>query len=317
MLVSQVNAKLSELDLMGIIDEYVKVEGLKIESIAINEFIEVFGQYKKVVNLPFKLTLAFGSFYNNKINLKLTSIKVYKLGVISPIKNYTLKKIIESLKQKGINVNEDHITLDLDILLKAVPYVTFKLDYIELLKGYIQVSVKDVLVSLNKSTESLKIEEEEEKEEIDYSNITTIEKVKDCYSDVRETVKEKVPEKYKEAVEWAMIVPDILSLIYRIFKDNRVKMKTKIALGTSIAYLTLPFDIIPNKIPFIGKIDEFAVAFFALNRIVNDVPLPIILENWEGKNNIIVVLKETLNYINKFSGGTNVDKLYNTVLKFV
>lgn len=315
MLVSNVKVKLSEEDLIGIIDEYLNIEGFKIKSIFINEFIEVIGSYKKVIDIPFKLTLAFGSFYNNKINLKLTSLKVYKIGVISPLKKYTLKKAIDDLKQKGVYVKEDNVTLDLNILLKAVPYVTFKLDYIELLKSYVEVSVSSLEISLNKGIESLKIEDVIE-EDISYDNIRSLEKVKDCYSMTRERVKQKVPEKYKETTEWAMIIPDVLSLIYRIFKDKRVKMKTKIALGTSIAYLTLPFDIIPNRIPFIGKIDEFAVVFFALNRVVNDVPLPVILENWEGENNIIVVLKEAIKYINKFSGGTNVDKLYNAILKF-
>ncbi|MBU3202606.1 YkvA family protein [Clostridium algidicarnis] len=306
--------KLSEEDLIGIIDEYLNVEGLKIKSILINEFIQVIGSYKKVIDIPFKLTLAFGSFYNNEINLKLTSLKVYKIGVISPLKKYTLKKVIEDLKQKGVYVKEDNVTLDLNILLKAVPYVTFKLDYIELLKSYVEVSVSTLEISLNKSVESLKIEDV--KEDIIYDDIENLEKVKDGYSITREKVTQNLPERYKETIEWAMIIPDILSLIYRIFKDKRVKTKTKIALGTSITYLALPFDIIPDRIPFIGKIDEFAVAFFAINRIVNDVPLPIILENWEGKNNIIVVLKEAITYINKFSGGTNVDKLYNVILKF-
>ncbi|MBU3222732.1 YkvA family protein [Clostridium algidicarnis] len=314
MLVSNVKVKLSEEDLIGIIDEYLNVEGLKIKSILINEFIQVIGSYKKVIDIPFKLTLAFGSFYNNEINLKLTSLKVYKIGVISPLKKYTLKKVIEDLKQKGVYVKEDNVTLDLNILLKAVPYVTFKLDYIELLKSYVEVSVSTLEISLNKSVESLKIEDV--KEDIIYDDIENLEKVKDGYSITREKVTQNLPERYKETIEWAMIIPDILSLIYRIFKDKRVKTKTKIALGTSITYLALPFDIIPDRIPFIGKIDEFAVAFFAINRIVNDVPLPIILENWEGKNNIIVVLKEAITYINKFSGGTNVDKLYNVILKF-
>ncbi|PPK47894.1 uncharacterized protein DUF1232 [Clostridium algidicarnis DSM 15099] len=314
MLISNVKVKLSEEDLIGIIDEYLNIEGLKIKSILINEFIEVIGSYKKVIDIPFKLNLAFGSFYNNEINLKLTSLKVYKIGVISPLKKYTLKKVIEDLKQKGVYVKEDNVTLDLNILLKAVPYVTFKLDYIELLKSYVEVSVSTLEISLNKSVESLKIEDV--KEDIIYDDIENLEKVKDCYSITREKVTQNLPERYKETIEWAMIIPDILSLIYRIFKDKRVKTKTKIALGTSITYLALPFDIIPDRIPFIGKIDEFAVAFFAINRIVNDVPLPIILENWEGKNNIIVVLKEAITYINKFSGGTNVDKLYNVILKF-
>ena len=194
MLVSNLKVKLSEEDLIGIIDGYLNIEGLKIKSILINEFIEVIGSYKKVIDIPFKLTLAFGSFYNNNINLKLTSLKVYKIGVISPLKKYTLKKVVEDLKQRGVYVKEDNVTLNLNILLKAVPYVTFKLDYIELLKSYVEVSVSTLEISLNKSVESLKISEVIEDEMI-YENIENLEKVKDYYSITRQSVKQSLPER--------------------------------------------------------------------------------------------------------------------------
>ena len=47
--------------------------------------------------------------------------------------------------------------------------------------------------------------------------------------------------------------------------------------------------------------DDLAVIFFALNRIINDVPMEIILENWQGKNHFIVVLKHTVDYLSKFT----------------
>ncbi|MBM6839469.1 DUF1232 domain-containing protein, partial [Clostridium saudiense] len=40
------------------------------------------------------------------------------------------------------------------------------------------------------------------------------------------------------------------------------------------AYIVVPTDIIPDKIPFIGKIDELAVAFFALNSLTSFLSSP-------------------------------------------
>ena len=57
-----------------------------------------------------------------------------------------------------------------------------------------------------------------------------------------------------------------------------------------------PSDIIPDKIPFIGKIDDISVIFFALNKIVKDVPLDIIIENWQGKNEMLLVLSSGLDF---------------------
>ena len=102
-------------------------------------------------------------------------------------------------------------------------------------------------------------------------------------------------------------------MLTRLLKDNRVSIKTKLIISGSIAYIVIPTDIIPDKIPFIGKVDELAVAFFALNRIVKDVPLHIILENWQGKNDIILVIKNIIEYVTNFTAAQNVETLYEFI----
>lgn len=316
MLVSEVKVKLSGQDILGIVKEFVKLEDLKINNIEINEFLDVEGVYEKGLKVPFKVTVAIGSIYDNKLSLKITSAKIYKIGVFTSIKNFALKKAILNMKQQGIEVKEDNLILDLNILLKQVPYVEFNLKYVNLIKEYIEVIADKLDFSMDKKAEPQLKEEEAKEEEIEVDiDSLEIEKIKDGYTTARETVKNKVPDKYKKAVNFAIIVPDILALLYRLFKDKRVKLNTKIAVGASIAYLASPLDVIPDKIPFVGKVDDVAIAFFALNKIINEVPINVVLENWEGKNNIIVVLKEALAYLNKLSGGTNVDKLYRVVEK--
>ena len=84
-------------------------------------------------------------------------------------------------------------------------------------------------------------------------------------------------------------------------------------MSSAIAYITVPSDIIPDKIPFIGAIDDIGVAFFALNKIMKDVPLNVILENWEGKNDILLVIKNGIDYLVNFTAAENVEKLYDVV----
>ena len=67
------------------------------------------------------------------------------------------------------------------------------------------------------------------------------------------------------------------------------------------------------QIPFIGKIDDVGVLFFALNKILKDVPLAIIIENWQGENEILIVLEKGLEYLINFTRAQNVEKLYSVV----
>ena len=81
--------------------------------------------------------------------------------------------------------------------------------------------------------------------------------------------------------------------------------------------MAVPSDIIPDKIPFIGKIDDIAMAFFALNKIIEDVPAKVILENWDGKNNIVTVLKIVAQYVTDFTGAKNVETIYGIIDEIV
>ena len=64
--------------------------------------------------------------------------------------------------------------------------------------------------------------------------------------------------------DYILIIPDIVALIYRLLKDKRVPVKTKIIISSVICYIAVPSDLIPDKIPFVGKIDDIAVVLTAV-----------------------------------------------------
>ena len=123
----------------------------------------------------------------------------------------------------------------------------------------------------------------------------------------------RIPEKVQGFSDYIFVVPDIVCLIYRLLKDERVSVKTKAVIVSSLAYVSLPTDIIPDKIPFIGRIDDIGVIFFALNRVIKDTPLKVIVENWEGKNDIIIVLKKAVDYLVQYTNAENVERIYSTI----
>jgi len=84
-----------------------------------------------------------------------------------------------------------------------------------------------------------------------------------------------------------------------------------------LAYVASPIDIIPDFIPLIGHVDDVAIAFFGLNAIINEVPEEIILENWQGEDNIILIVREAVSYISKTVGSENVPKLANALKSII
>lgn len=191
--------------------------------------------------------------------------------------------------------------------------MNINIDDIYIKKNEVYVEVNNVEVSIA-GTLIKKVEDEEvneeEKSEVD---LESIKKVKDNYSKGREILKNKMSDNGKKYSDYIFVLPDIVTLIYRLLKDKNVPVRTKVIISAAIAYVTVPTDMIPDRIPLIGKIDDVAVVFFALNRIVKDVPLEIIVENWEGNNDILLVLTSGLDYLINFTKAKNVESLYNVI----
>ena len=312
--ISEIKAKLTAKDILTMINDYVAVPALNINEVAINEFLDIFVEYSLVFNIKVKVTLAFGSIKDNQICLKILSVKVGKLPIFNFITNKIVKKIIENLKAKGILVQDSSITVDLNEILKALPFINFKLDSLSMKKDYVEVQLFDINFNMNKKVEDINLVEEEI---LEADEKVKIEKVVDGYTKAKDYIQNKVPDKYSMVLKYAMILPDVIALFIRLFKDKRVPLKTKLVVGTAIGYLASPLDILPDFIPFIGQIDDIAIAFFAINKIINKVPINIIIENWEGEENIVLIIKEALIYFNRITGGTNIDKIYESLDKFI
>lgn len=185
----------------------------------------------------------------------------------------------------------------------------FNLSDVYVKKNEVKVEIQDIKISIK--GEIIKALEEEIKEEIE-ENIP-INKIEDSYNKGREVIKEKIPKNIRGVSDYLLIIPDLITLIYRLLKDNRVSIKTKLIISASLAYTCFPSDLIPDKIPFIGKIDDIAVMFFALSKIATDVPPNIILENWAGDDNLIESLKVGLGCVKDIFGVKNVEKIYNLI----
>lgn len=311
MKISGVQAQLIGSDILSIINEFVKVDGLELKEVTIDNAINIKGTFKKGVSIDFAGQLTIEKVENSIVTAKFSKLKLMKLGFFRPIRSLALKIGLGQLKIIGIDATKDRVILDIKKLLKDIPYVDIDLKALYIKGQALHAEVENINISLMGNI--IKVEEPEVITEDADEVEEPVNKVADYYTLGRDKLQEKLPDGAKKISDYIFVVPDIVALICRMLKDSRVPIKTKLVVSASLAYVIFPTDLIPNKIPFIGKIDEIAVVFFALNRIATDVPTKVILENWAGKDELVLVLKNGLEYVTNFTGAKNVEKLYNVV----
>lgn len=314
--ISEVKIGLKGKDLLGIINEFVKVDGLKVYEIDINENVIIKGSFKKIVTVDFTGIVKLRRVDNGIIEGELVEFKLSKIKIMSFIRKATLKFALKAIEEKGIKYLDGKVIIDLKYILKDVPYVDFDLSNINVNENILYVEANNIEISvdgtLKKKDKKEDIELLEEAEE-DTEDVKGVEKLEDSYTRGRRIFEDKLPKRIKPFKEYLFIIPDFLALIYRLLKDKRVPIKTKLVISAAIAYISFPTDIIPDNIPFIGNIDDIGVIIFALNKLIDDVPMVVILENWQGKNDIIIALKTLVEYAVNLTGARNVEKIYRFI----
>jgi uncharacterized membrane protein YkvA (DUF1232 family) len=80
----------------------------------------------------------------------------------------------------------------------------------------------------------------------------------------------------------AGFVPDCVILIRGLMREPSVSRARKAALAVVIAYLAMPFDLVPDFIPVAGQLDDAILVAFVLRGIVRSAGPSIVRRNWRG-----------------------------------
>jgi uncharacterized membrane protein YkvA (DUF1232 family) len=100
--------------------------------------------------------------------------------------------------------------------------------------------------------------------------------------------------------EYLFLLPRLMKLLWRLARDPRVPARSKAILVMLGAYLVSPIDIIPDFIPGVGQLDDIAVVAFALDQMLNRVPEHVVVEHWEGDEDVLQVVREILDIATAF-----------------
>jgi uncharacterized membrane protein YkvA (DUF1232 family) len=85
-----------------------------------------------------------------------------------------------------------------------------------------------------------------------------------------------------EARALATLVPDFVVLFRRLLADPRVSRRRKLVLAALIPYLAMPFDLVPDFVPFAGYLDDAVIVALVLRHVLRGSGPELIEEHWPG-----------------------------------
>ena len=80
------------------------------------------------------------------------------------------------------------------------------------------------------------------------------------------------------------ILPDVLRLIRRLAADKTLPSGVRIRLWMLLAYLALPFDLIPDFIPVLGYADDAVIVTAVLRGVVRRAGIVAVRRHWPGSD---------------------------------
>lgn len=238
--------------------------------------------------VPVELQFRLHDVADNLVRLDVTWANLPLLPGF--LKELVLKKAFEPLPGRYA---DGQFTVDVMELLQDQP-VSFRLSAIEVRPDHVKVTVSDMVL--------LRVEPDIEVEPVSGALIPVpsaeeaqIPEHGDYYHKLRQKMSrfaaQRAPRWTQPVVPWVLAVPDFFATMVRLARDERVPTPTKLLAGAVVAYFVMPVDILPDLIPFVGQVDDVAVALFAIEKIAAGVDERVLQEAWPGDGRVLEVAK--------------------------
>jgi len=90
-----------------------------------------------------------------------------------------------------------------------------------------------------------------------------------------------------------LVIPNLLLLSLRLLADPRVPAKERLLVAGAIVYALVPFDFIPDMIPFVGQVDDAYLIALTLLRLMTVTDPRVIREHWRGGGDVVELVGAT------------------------
>ncbi len=86
----------------------------------------------------------------------------------------------------------------------------------------------------------------------------------------------------EEARALVGFIPDCVVLFRRLLADERIPRRRKLVLLALVAYLAMPFDLVPDFIPVAGQLDDAIVVAAVLRSVLRAGGPDLLRQHWPG-----------------------------------
>lgn len=84
-----------------------------------------------------------------------------------------------------------------------------------------------------------------------------------------------------------LFLPNLLVLCARLMVDPRVPATERVLVAGAILYALIPFDFIPDFIPFVGQVDDAYLIAITLLRLMTVTDPRVVRQHWRGGGDIV------------------------------
>ena len=78
------------------------------------------------------------------------------------------------------------------------------------------------------------------------------------------------------------LLPDLLRLLRRLLADATLPRGVRVRVALLVAYLAVPFDLVPDVVPVIGYADDAVVVALVLRSVVRRAGADALHRHWPG-----------------------------------
>src|SRR5438874_4408034 len=84
-----------------------------------------------------------------------------------------------------------------------------------------------------------------------------------------------------------MFLPNMVILCGKLMVDKRVPRTERALLAGAVIYAIIPFDFIPDMIPFVGQVDDLFLISLTLLRLIDHTDDMVVREHWRGGGDVV------------------------------